>query len=107
MRGLGAIGILACAAGLSTISMGSAMAGTYTETVTPNNVLATYCKHYILETDLVNTRGILVQRGSVGWVTTVTPVGEVWERVRTPPVYIQTRRVLEPDHYSLVPGPCP
>jgi len=107
MRGLGIIVILACAAGLSAISMGSAMAGTYTETVTPNNVLATYCKHYVPETDLVNTRGILVQGASIGWVTSVTPVGEVWERVRTPPVYIQTRRLIEADHYTLVPGPCP
>lgn len=53
----------------------------------------------------VNTRGQLVRPQTHGWVGVLAD-GASYDRVRTPAVFIETRRVLEPDHYSLRATAC-
>jgi len=47
---------------------------------------------------LVNTRGRRVRGEYHEWEIHPTK----WNRVREPAVYIQTRRTIEPDHYTLI-----
>lgn len=92
-------GMLASAIGVAVLAVSPAQAGRYLVTESQSNVLACYDKVYVPATVEYNTRGVLVQRGSAGWEIT----GDRWLHVRNPPVYLETRRVVEPDHYKLVP----
>ena len=93
------IGLFASVVGAGVIVSGAASAASYVVSEPQNNVLACYEKVYVPATVQYNTRGILVQHSSVDWVIT----GDRWQRVRSPAVYIETRHVLEEDHYKLVP----
>ena len=59
---------------------------------------ARYNKEYVPARVLVNTRGRRVRGEYHEWEIHPTK----WNRVREPAVYIQTRRTIEPDHYTLI-----
>ncbi len=77
----------------------AATAETYVVRERVNRVLACYNRVYVEARVLVNTRGRLVRQQADSWEVT----GDRWLRVREPATFIQTRRVIEPDHYTLVP----
>jgi hypothetical protein len=55
----------------------------------------------------VNTRGKLARKASVEKVyDLVDQVGGTAAIVRHPAIYIETRKLLEPDHYSMRPTAC-
>jgi len=84
-------------------SLHSASANTYVVEQTPSHYIACYHKVYVPERVLVNTRGVLVNAGHVDWEVS----GDSWNRIRNPPVYLETRHVIEGDHYSLQSVACP
>ena len=81
---------------------GAAHAETYAVKQGVSQYIACYKKEYVPATFVVNTRGKLVQKSSTGWVIS----GDRWDRMRNPAVYIETRRMVEPDHYKLVGTSC-
>ena len=87
---------------LCVASAAPASAETYVvrEIVSPN--IACYNRVYVPARVLVNTRGSLVRGENIGWVTSP----DRWDRVRTPATYIQTRRTVEADHFTLVRRGC-
>jgi len=95
------IGLVASAIGACVLASAPAHAGRYLVSEAQNNVLACYDKVYVPATVEYNTRGILVQNTSVDWEIG----GDRWLKVRHPAVYIETRRIVESDHYKLVPCP--
>ncbi len=95
---------LIAATSLGVLAMtGAAHAETYAVKQAHSQYIACYKKEYVPATYVVNTRGKLVQKKSVGWVVS----GDRWDRMRSPAVYIETRRMVEPDHYKLVATSCP
>lgn len=61
-----------------------------------------------------NSRGTLVRRERRDWERSPgtqdehgVEINAIYSRVRRPAIYIETRRVLEPDHYVLRRIPCP
>lgn len=99
MKSCKLIGLMATAVGACILAGAPAHAGRYLVSESIGHVLACYDKVYVPATVEYNTRGILVQHPSVDWDVG----GDRWLRVRHPAVYIETRRVLEADHYKLVP----
>jgi hypothetical protein len=91
------LGMTAMLAGLCVSS--AAFAEKYVVKETRGTVMACYQQVYVPATVQYNTRGILAKRESVGWVVT----GDRWEKVRSPAVYFETSKTVEPDHYKLVP----
>ena len=89
-------------AALGAISASSASAETYIvrQVVSPN--IACYDRVYVPARVLVNTRGRLVRGESKVWVTSPGR----WDYVRNAATYIQTRKVVEADHYTLVRRGC-
>ncbi len=81
----------------------SAMAGTYVVEESQSRYISCYNKVYVPAKILVNTRGKLVKAGGHAWDIS----GDRWDYVREIPVFIETRRVSEPDHYTLVSTGCP
>ncbi len=75
----------------------SASADTYVERVTVSRYIACYDRVYVPAKVMVNTRGRLVKSAATGWETSATR----WDRVRYPATYVETRRTVEPDHYTL------
>lgn len=94
-RSAAAVALLCAIVGASV----SAQAETYVVSQSRSNVIACYNKVYVPAKVLVNTRGIRVKGESESWVVG----GDQWLRVRNPAVYIQTRKTLEADHFTLVP----
>lgn len=82
----------------------TADARTYREEVTPNNDKC-YVVKYIPALYQVNTRGKKVSGESKSWVGEIADGAVVIKR-RNPAVYIQTRKLLESDHYTLIPQGC-
>lgn len=82
----------------------SADARTYTEEVTPSRDKC-YLVQYVPALYKVNTRGKKVKGESTSWHGEYAD-GAVIVKRRNPAVYIQTRKLLEADHYSLVPQGC-
>lgn len=82
----------------------SAFAATYTIETFPGRDKCFTVKH-IPATVQVNTKGTLVQGETNSVVGSYTPGGTVIFR-QNPAVYIETRKVLEQDHISLVPTSC-
>jgi len=93
--------LMTLAAGLTTWC-GAANAGTYIVEESQSHYIACYDRVYVPAKIAVNTRGKLVRPYSQSWEVS----GDSWNYVRNVPVYIQTRRVVEPDHYTLVSGAC-
>lgn len=92
--------VLGAAAVIAGLCMSStAFAAKYLVSETRSPVLACYQQVYVPATVQYNTRGVLVKRASTGWVVT----GDRWEKVRSPAVYFETSKTIEPDHYKLVP----
>ncbi|MBV5263445.1 hypothetical protein [Pinisolibacter aquiterrae] len=91
------LGMTAMLAGLCVSS--AAFAEKYVVKEARGTVMACYQQVYVPATVQYNTRGILAKRESVGWVVT----GDRWEKVRSPAVYFETSKTVEPDHYKLVP----
>ena len=98
MKFLNALGAAAVALTSMQAISTAAKAETYVVSESRTNVLACYNKVYVPAKVLVNTRGVLVRGESQGWSVT----GDQWLRVRSPAVYIQTRKTIESDHYTLV-----
>ncbi len=98
MKYVAAMGLAA----LCIASAAPASAETYVERVTVSPNIACYNRVYVPARVLVNTRGSLVRAESIGWVTGP----DRWDRVRSPATYIQTRRTVEADHFTLVRRPC-
>ncbi len=82
----------------------AANARTYTEEVTPNRDKC-YLVQYVPALYQVNTRGKKVKGESTSWHGDYAD-GAVIIKRRNPAVYLQTRKLLEADHYSLVPQSC-
>lgn len=61
-----------------------------------------YDKVYVPAIVKINTRGRLVSPESFAWEQGDTQ----WRRVRHPAVYVQTRKIIEADHFTLVPAAC-
>ena len=91
-----------CAAAVAAASVvtfaSSAQAETYVVSESRSNVIACYNRVYVPAKVLVNTRGVKVRGENQAWQIT----GEQWLKVRNPAVYIQTRKTVEQDHYTLV-----
>jgi hypothetical protein len=81
----------------------AAQAETYTIEQSQSRCIAAYKQVYVPARVLVNTKGILVKAPSRAW----NIGGDKWELVQNPAVYIQTTRVLDNAHYTLVPDSCP
>jgi hypothetical protein len=81
----------------------AAQAGTYIVEQSQSRYISCYKRVYVPAKIEVNTRGILVRPPSKEWEVG----GDTWAYVRNPPVFIQTERVVEPDHFTLVSGGCP
>jgi len=81
----------------------AAHAGTYVVEQSQSRYIACYKRVYVPAKVEVNTRGVLVRSASKAWEVG----GDTWAYVRNPPVYIETTRVVEPDHYTLVSDGCP
>ena len=81
---------------------GTANARKYIVEETRSKFIACYDRVYVPARVQVNTRGKLVKRASRGWEIG----GDRWDYVRYPGTYIQTRRTVEPDHYTLVARGC-
>jgi hypothetical protein len=93
-------------AGLATATIFAATAaeaGTYIIEQSQSRYISCYKRVYVPAKIEVNTRGVLVRAPSKAWEVG----GDTWAYVRNPPVYIQTTRVVEGDHYTLVSGDCP
>jgi hypothetical protein len=89
-------------AGATTVAS-QAVADTFVVRESVSRYIACYNKEYVPAKVLVNTRGIRVRGESQGWEIGPTR----WDRVRDPGVYIQTRRTIERDHYTLIRTGCP
>ena len=76
---------------------------TYVTEQSQSRYIACYKRVYVPAKIAVNTRGILVRAPSKAWEVG----GDTWAYVRNPPVYIETTRVIDPDHYTLVSDACP
>ncbi|MFV0280228.1 MAG: hypothetical protein ACK5JM_05635 [Rhodoblastus sp.] len=79
-----------------------AFAGTYIVEESRSRYINCYNKVYVPAKVLVNTRGVRVRGESRGWEIS----GNRWDHVRNPAVYMQTRRTVEPDHYTLQATSC-
>lgn len=87
----------------TVFAAGAASAETYLVSQSQSRYIACYNKEYVPAKVLVNTRGKLVAKESVVWEVSSAS----WNKVRNPAVYIETRKVVEPDHYKLVSVGCP
>jgi hypothetical protein len=90
-------------AAASVLAASSASAGTYVVEESQSRYISCYKKVYVPAKILVNTKGVLVKAGNKAWEVG----GDTWAYVRNPPVYIETKKVIEADHYTLVSGDCP
>lgn len=99
MKRIGLLAILAA----GSVWAGAAYAGTYVVEEAQSRYIQCYNRVYVPSKVLVNTRGKLVRRYSQSWEI----AGASWNYVRNPATFIQTRRVIEPDHYTLVTTGCP
>lgn len=97
---LGAVSVAACALFGATVT---ASATTYIVEQSQSRYISCYRKVYVPARIEVNTRGVLVRAASREWEVN----GDTWAYVRNPPVFIETRRVVEPDHFTLVAADCP
>jgi hypothetical protein len=91
------------AASALALYAGSASARTTIVDEARSRYVACYDRVYVPARVLVNTRGKLVRGERHEWEVSPTR----WNRVRDAAVYIQTRRTVEPDHYTLVATGCP
>lgn len=94
--------LLSLAASFVALAAGTATARKYIVDETRSKFIACYDRVYVPARVQVNTRGRLVKRASTGWEI----AGDRWDYVRYPGTYIQTRRTVEPDHYTLVARGC-
>lgn len=88
---------------ISAASSFSAQARIVQEEYQPQNDTC-YTVNYRQQIDAVNTRGRLARREY--HELEFNPARGVARSVYTPPVFIETRRVVEPEHYSLSPVRC-
>jgi hypothetical protein len=86
-----------------TMGMGEASADYYVQRQRGSREIRCYNKVYVEATIAVNTRGRLVSPERHAWEETADKM----RRVREPAVYLERRRVIEPDHYTLAEIPCP
>jgi len=91
---------LSCAVAASGILLyaGAASSRTIVVDETRGRYVECYNKEYVPARVLVNTRGRRGRGEYHEWEIHPTK----WNRVREPAVYIQTRRTIEPDHYTLI-----
>ncbi|HDZ73332.1 MAG TPA: hypothetical protein ENH55_11290 [Aurantimonas coralicida] len=97
--------LISVAAAVSTLALSvAADAKTFTRKVVENNDKC-YLVEYIPSTYIFNTKGKKVSGESRSWVGNIAD-GAVIIKRRNPAVYIQTRKLLEQDHYTLVAQGC-
>ncbi len=96
------LSVTAILVGLVAFSQ-NATASTYVVEESVSPYIHCYSKEYVPARVRVNTRGKLVRGTREYWQTGDT----AWNVVRDPSVFIETRTVVEPDHYTLVPTSCP
>lgn len=84
-----------------------AAAETYTVLVTPQNDRC-YTVNYHQQVDLVNTKGIPVSGPSRSFSYDIKKqVGGTARDAYNPAIFIETRRTIAPEYYSLAPSGCP
>lgn len=99
------IALVAIVAGAFVPSI--ALAETYTVLVTPQNDRC-YTINYHQQVDLVNTKGALVSAAGRSFsYNIVKQVGGTARDAYNPAIYIETRRTIAPEYYSLAPAGCP
>ena len=95
--------LVACGiAAVGMIGASAANAEKYVVRESVSRYIACYDRVYVPAAVAVNTRGKLVRSEGRGWEIG----GDRWDYVRSPAVYIETRRLIEADHYTLVKRPC-
>ena len=94
--------VMLCLAASAVALATPASARTFVVDESPSRFIACYDRQYVPARVRVNTRGRLVRGASRGWEI----AGERWDHVRYPGTYIQTRRTIEPDHFTLVRRGC-
>jgi hypothetical protein len=82
-----------------------AFSATKTFTVVPQRDNC-YAVEYIPRTVQENTRGRLMRGESTAWVGGVSD-GSVIRHQRNPALYQTTTRIVEEEHYTMRPAPCP
>lgn len=88
-------------AGALLLTVAASEAKTYKEWASPNNEKC-YVVEYVQATYLVNTRGKLVKPERKVWVGEIADGNKIYHR-RVPATYLQSRTLLEKDHYTLKP----
>ena len=98
-----ALGAVVAAAFVPSI----ASAETYTVLVTPQNDRC-YTINYHQQVDLVNTKGALVSGPSRAYsYNLVKQVGGTARDAYNPAIYLESRRTIAPEYYSMAPAGCP
>jgi len=104
------------AAAIASVAAGSAYAGgccrpvphykphVYYAERSQTRFLGCFNRVYVPARLEINTRGALVRPGGKHW--NVDTADENWTLLRDPPVFVQTAKVVDPDHYTLVPKNC-
>lgn len=98
-----ALGAVVAAAFVPSI----AAAETYTVLVTPQNDRC-YTINYHQQVDLVNTKGSLVSGPSRAYsYNIVKQVGGTARDAYNPAIYLESRRTIAPEYYSMAASGCP
>ena len=98
-----ALGTIVAAALVPSI----AAAETYTVLVTPQNDRC-YTINYHQQVDLVNTKAAIVSGPSRAYsYNIIKQVGGTARDVYNPAIYLESRRTIAPEYYSLAPSGCP
>ena len=98
------IGLVAAVAIASFSAL--AEAKTYTTTVIPSH-RSCYDIDYVPATVLINTRGALVRGASVSRnFAIIENIGGVAVDTLNPAIYLEKRRLVEPDHYTMRSASC-
>ena len=94
--------LLAIIAAAGAVSLaGTAEAKTYKKHIDERGGKC-YLVEYVPSTYNYNTRGKLVHYESTSWDGAIVDGGKIYHR-RNPSVYITTKKLVEKDHYTLVP----
>lgn len=95
--------ILAACIALTVVS-GDALAREIKREVTPDRDQC-WIVQYVPRLEAVNTKGVLVKPEKLAWSGAFV-AGSTVRQVKTPAVYYQKSRVIEEEHYTLVPTAC-
>ena len=94
------LGVLA----LASMAAGSADARHYKVETSVSRFIGCYTRVYVPAVVAVNTRGRLVRPGGRHW--SIDVADDNWDLLRDAPVYMQSVKVVDPDHYTLISKNC-